>query len=303
MNIILIHIGETKIDHIFNTIEHLKYYKNKNIFLLLNKKLLKKYKNKQLFKHVNLVDIEKFILTKQHSDFLKNTRINKNIQDAFWLKTLERFFYIDNFCSKLKLKNIIHLENDVLIFDNLNSFKNKLSKLCDIGLTFVNHKLCVPGIIYFKNYKYTNHLSNFIWSKNRFFFQKKNLTDMKILSKFFYEYKKIKIEMLPVLNEKIAKKLNIRNINNKSFYKNYKKLGVIFDACALGQKIDGLDPKYHKHKGSYINDQSIFDPSKIEIYIKNNKFIKRPYIKVDKQYIPILNIHMHSKRTFLFLKK
>ena len=56
--------------------------------------------------------------------------------------------------------------------------------------------------------------------------------------------------------------LNIRNINNKSFYKNYKKLGVIFDACALGQKIDGLDPKYHKHKGSYINDQSIFDPSK-----------------------------------------
>ena len=28
---------------------------------------------------------------------------------------------------------------------------------------------------------------------------------------------KIKIEMLPVLNEKIAKKLNIRNINNKSF--------------------------------------------------------------------------------------
>ena len=84
-------------------------------------------------------------------------------------------------------------------------------------------------------------MSNFIWSKNRFFFQKKNLTDMKILSKFFYEYKKIKIEMLPVLNEKIAKKLNIRNLNNKSFYKNYKKLGVIFDACALGQKIDGLD--------------------------------------------------------------
>ena len=34
MNIILIHIGETKIDHIFNTIEHLKYYKNKNIFII-----------------------------------------------------------------------------------------------------------------------------------------------------------------------------------------------------------------------------------------------------------------------------
>ena len=52
-----------------------------------------------------------------------------------------------------KLKNIIHIENDILIFENLNKFEKKFKKLFDIGFTFLNTNNCIPGFIFFKDHK------------------------------------------------------------------------------------------------------------------------------------------------------
>ena len=69
---------------------------------------------------------------------------------VFGLKLLIGFLF-RKFCQKKKLKNVIHIENDVLVFDNLKKYEKKFKNLFDIGLTFSNFKNCVPGFMYFKN--------------------------------------------------------------------------------------------------------------------------------------------------------
>lgn len=304
MNIVLIHIGNKNIDYVIDTFRHLLKYKNKNIFFLANKKIINKLKFNKISKTIKLHYLDDIEISKKHEIFLNKNNLDKKFGNGFWIKTLERFFYLESFCQNKKFKNIIHLENDVLIFDDLDKYKNIFSKNFNIGMTFLNQKLCVPGFIFFKDYKKLNFLCNYIVKKNKYFFQKKNKNDMKLLAEMYDDFrniKKYKIRLLPTMNNEIGKFVNSDLQDKKPFYDYYKKFGVIFDACALGQKIGGLDPKFHKIKGSYINPLNIFDVNNIEIIIKKINNDKRPFLKINKKLVRILNIHMHSKKTNFFL--
>ena len=78
MNIILIHIGNSKVDYLLNTVRHLIHFNNKRLFLLANKKMIKRFKNKKISKKINLIDIQKFSLSKQHQNFLNNITNTNN---------------------------------------------------------------------------------------------------------------------------------------------------------------------------------------------------------------------------------
>ena len=303
MNIILVHLGNKRFSHLKGTLNQLIYYKNKNIYLLAEKKVLdylSKLKKFNKVKFFNFNDLKKNYF---HVSFLKNTRLSQVESDGFWFKTVDRFFYLENFVKKKKLKNIIHIENDVLVFDNLKKYEKKFKNLFDIGLTFLNFKNCVPGFMYFKNYESISKIVQYIYGKNRFFFQKKNLTDMQLLANFYNEYKqKIKIGMFPTITEEIALDHAEDMLKIKEFYENFKQLNIIFDACALGQIVDGLDKKYHLHKGKYINKQNIINPILFNVVFKKINNVKHPYLKYKNTTIPILNLHMHSKNTKKFVK-
>ena len=65
--------------------------------------------------------------------------------------------------------------------------------------------------------------------------------------------------------------------------------------------VDGLDKKYHLHKGKFINKENIIDPKYFNIRYKVKKQIKFPYLKLNNKQIPIMNLHMHSKNTKKFI--
>ena len=90
-------------------------------------------------------------------------------------------------------------------------------------------------------------------------------------------------------------------IKTKIKYALEKNLKIIFDACALGQLIDGLDKKYHLHDGKFINKDNVVDPNFFNIKFKIKNKIKFPYLKFHNEEIPILNLHMHSKNTKKFI--
>lgn len=302
MNIILVHLGNKRFDHLIGTLNQLIYFKNKNIHLITEKKVINFLKNYKYLKKINFVNKDTIIKDLHHNSFLKNTRINKFNQDGFWLKTIERFFYIENFAKIKKLKNIVHIENDILVFDNLSKFEKKFRNLFDIGLTFLNSDNCIPGFMYFKDHNSIYRITEYIYQKNRFFFQRKNLNDMRLLANFYNENKKkYKIGMFPTLTKEIAIQYHNNHLNIIDFYKNFKNLKIIFDACALGQLIDGLDKKYHLHDGKFVNKDNIVDPNFFNIKFRIKNKIKFPYLKFNNKEIPILNLHMHSKNTKKFI--
>ena len=304
MNIVLIHIGNNKIDYVINTFHHLLKYENKNVFFLANKKIINNLRLKKISKNIKFFNLDEVKISKLHEKFLKRNKLDKKFGKGFWLKTLERFFYLENFCNTMKLKNIIHLENDILIFDNLEKYQETFSRNFNIGMTLLNKELCVPGFLYFKNHKSINFLCDYINSKFNFFCIKKNKNDMKILAEMYEKFKdnnKIKVRLLPTMNSELGKIVKKKSKDIKPFYQYFKQFNVIFDACAIGQKIGGLDPKFHKFKGSYINPLNIFDASKVKIIIKKIKKNKKPFLKINEKLVPVLNIHMHSKKTNFFL--
>ena len=173
MNIILVHLGNKRFNHLIGTLNQLIYFKNKNIYLITEKKVINCLKNYKYLKKINFVNKDTIIKSLHHNSFLKNTRINKFHQDGFWLKTVERFFNIENFAKIKKLKNIVHIENDILVFDNLNKFEKKFSNLFNIGLNCLNTVNCLTGFMYFKDHNSIYRITEYIYQKNRFFFKKK----------------------------------------------------------------------------------------------------------------------------------
>jgi hypothetical protein len=61
-----------------------------------------KFKNQITKLKINFTSIENFYDPKRFEDALKNTRIDKNFREGFWVKTLERLIYFRTIHDKKK---------------------------------------------------------------------------------------------------------------------------------------------------------------------------------------------------------
>lgn len=299
MNIILTQVGKKKSPYIIQCIKQLLFFGNNKIILISNEFHKELLRNNGLLKKITFIDENKIIKKKEHVIFLKNTKLDKRFYDEFWIKTTERFFFIENICSTKKLKNIIHIETDNLIYENLDKFK-KISKRFKILFNVASHNWCVPNIIYFNSYKDIKLFTNFIYNKNKFFFLKNNLNDQELCTQYFNKFRSSKITNFPI----VSKHINVKNEYKKDvfFHQNFKIFNGIFDPAPIGQFLDGLDNNVHKIKGSFLNKNSIYDVEKLNIKFIKSKKIKRPYIFLKKnKKIPILNLHIHSKNLKNFI--
>jgi hypothetical protein len=75
----------------------------------------------------------------------------------------------------------------------------------------------------------------------------------------------------------------------------FADLNQVFDGCAIGQYLFGIDPIHHNNPSEssigFINKINLFKPSKLNILWKN----KCPFIIINNSEIPIVNLHMHCK--------
>ena len=136
MNFLLIHIGNKKIKHLKYSLLSLIKTKNKNIYLVSSKIIYDQINNNKIKKKIKFIDISSIKKNKIHILFNQVSNIDKNWNDGFWNNTLERFFYLENISKKLKLKNIIHIENDVLIFEN---YQKNLKEMIKKDLNIYNN--------------------------------------------------------------------------------------------------------------------------------------------------------------------
>ena len=137
---------------------------------------------------------------------------------VFGINASKRFFLIYEYMKNNNIKNVLHLENDVLLYSVMNY------ELDDkIYLTMDSKNRCIPGIIYIPKYELlTNLILNYNFTQN----------DMVNLAKFYYNEKHI-VETFPIIDNSIKKCV---------YNENYHKFNSIFDAAAIGQYLGGIDP-------------------------------------------------------------
>ncbi len=287
MNFVLVALGKIP-EYLNDCISQIKKTQKKSkIFLLVNKD--SGYVNK----NCKIIFVENLIKSNEHVVFIKKSKLAKDsYRDFFWKHSIERLYYIDNFLNKTNLKNIFHIENDVLLFQNLSLL---LSKIKNYNFACVRDGIdrVIGSFIYIKNKKVSKKI---VQISNKYL----NQNDMKILSH---------------LDNKIANSINLplgedlNFIRKSKSYKTIKKIPFIFDAAAIGQYIDG------PHRRKFINRilpgiKSFFEKNDGFINTETNLKIfnwkikwknKRPYKEENFKLIPIANLHIHSKNLKKFM--
>jgi hypothetical protein len=288
INIILIHIGSIYPNYINDCIIQLKNL-NFNVHLIISENLI----GYVPYNDINISKIEDYINEKYDSFSIQG--YDKNFRDGFWCSTSSRFFILENYVKVKNIKNFYHIEYDNLIYDDLKHTTEILTKQKeDMFLVIDSESRCIPSIMFIKNYKILNELTNFILLNS-------NKNDMENLFRFYY-LNRSNVGNLPILptnnNIDLISKTGIKNSGNINYTNLFDDLNIIFDGAAFGQYVGGVDTRNDSSNTvGFVNETTIFDVSKLDISWDK----KLPVITHNNKKIRICNLHIHSKTLNKFL--
>lgn len=208
-------------------------------------------------------------------DFDNKSKLDKVFRNGFWNNSSKRLFLLYQYMKEYNITNVIHLENDVLLYDKMNyPFENK------IYLTMDSPDRCIPGIVYIPEAKFLDNLiNNYDYTKN----------DMVNMANFYKNNRNI------VTTFPIDSKTNGYNTNFNMFES-------IFDGAAMGQYLGGVDPKNNPGNTiGFVNETCVIKYDKYKFkWMKKDRYVF-PYLEVDNKLIHINNLHIHSKNLKKFI--
>ena len=284
MNIILVCIGNFQ-EYILTNIRQLIRLNHDSIYVITNEYFFKnfdEYKDK-----IKLISCESLNDIYQYD---AKTHMDKDFRNGFWALTSSRFFYIYAFMEKTQMTNVIHFENDVPIYYNCNILLNKLEKT-KMYIPFDAYNRTIASIVYIPNHIVLGNILN------KYDFHKNDMEN------FVY----IKTQLPHLINHFPICSPNIKFSQEQHYVcKNFDVFNYIFDAAAMGQYLGGVDPRNaHGDSTGFINETCVI---KYNNYLftwleedSDNVKIKRPFLIIDGNTIPVFNLHIHSKNLQKFI--
>lgn len=309
-NLIYIHIGKILPNYIYDSIyQSLLLSTNTKIYVILDDTLIPEFdkiintfniniytQHKTKFQHnIQVIPLSILTLPHQYTHLINNLPLNiKTFRNSFWIYTIARFFYISSFMKLFKIQNSFHIENDIMIYQDLDIIENTLDKQ-SIYMVKDNELRVIASIIYLNLHELENLLKYLLIQLEL----NNTLNDMQLLGM----YKSNKVHYFP---------------SDCTLTSKY-----IFDGCALGQFLGGIDPRNIQEFSSktyiqqklltcdnptinFINETSTFKPNKVNFLNKNKYFdnITIPfnlyYVQRENNTKQIVNLHIHSKQLYQF---
>jgi hypothetical protein len=268
MNVVLVHIGEKFPTHLSYCLAQLRLFVDCPVHLLVNRIHLNKFNVGNMFA---LEDLE---LSDEHKMF----RSSSSLAGGFWQYATERFFYLHEYCKLKNLTNIVHIENDNLIFYDFTKLQSQFETR-PIWAVFDSFDRAIPGFIYFRDAECMYPLiRHFISSGSR------GKNDMDAIGEFRHQFPDC-IDSLPIITNYIEDL-------DPMFYQHAKLFGTLFDAAAVGQYLGGLDLVCGRGNCfGFINETSVFrcDQSSI-VWCQEDG-----YRVLKLNGLRLVNLHVHSK--------
>lgn len=298
-SICFVHIGDKIPAYLETSVKQARLFnKNCDIYVLLNKNVSDHFKNKFSDLAITLIELESLIPSAEHEFFNKQYAENPSLKNGYWRFVKERFLFLNDLIAQYDLKNICHLENDVMLYVNLEEILSLFTEHpFPIAATFDHDKRAIAGFIYIRNKSAMQRLANFFANQAG-----KTINDMRLLGLFKYDAERC-IGHLPIIMEDYAKdhQLISRNghigKNPSDFFLGSERFQSIFDAAAIGQFLGGLDPIHPNHQPGFVNESCVFNPSLLKyVWKKDDLGRKVPYAAYQNKRYRINNIHVHSKK-------
>jgi len=260
--------------------------------------------------NVTQIALEDTGISENRSIFREISPFDRAFRSGFWTFTTERFFVIESVISQLSLHNVIYLENDVLLYCDLNVLVPKLSALYPaIAATFDNDVRCVPGIMYIRGERAMTQLSNCILEELQASMLAEHSTkvnDMALLGALRSRGSDT-VDHLPIVPPDYPARLRSPAghvpSDPLSYSRHFDALQMIFDAAALGQYLGGIDPRNNPlpTKG-FVNESCVFDPRIVGARMITDGSGRRiPVVETASGLHHVANLHIHSKNPQPFL--
>lgn len=275
MKVILVSVGNLQ-KYIFECIKQLHLFHH-DVVVITDKQFVSEFDS---FDNVEVIEHESLVTKFDESKF----KFCKRFRSGFWHHTSRRLFLVYSYMETYNVKNIIHIENDVLIYSDLKFDYDNYMRV-----TLDHPTRVVPGIIYIPT---SNHLQPLIEEYN---YSKHDMDNVAI---FYNKYKNDLVKTFPIIFDNTINNEIDNQISDSSYNNDFKLFNGIFDAAAMGQYIGGADPRNGAKYGvGFVNETCLVKYNKYKfIWKENDSNVKLPYL-LDKNnnYVKIHNLHIHCK--------
>lgn len=289
---VLIHTGNKKIPtYVLDCIKQIKLFNDGDIIFACNPQ--NQHFVREIEKYAHIIDINNVKSSKKHLKFLWKVKMQ-----AFAKYTTERFFVLEEIIQCYKLKNVMHIENDVLVYDDFSRYIELLSNEDRLHVTRHNDYQCIGGVVFVPSERAIAEYTQFLLEDRAYQY----MNDMDSLSAFA---EKKGVSYLPVITRDYYINNGLHSIEGRevlsdqdaeAYFYNVDKYNCIFDAAAVGQYIGGID-KIHSSEDTrgYINTNCMYNVSKMNIIWKSENNLSIPYVKEGEKEYRVVNLHIHSK--------
>lgn len=295
LSIVFIHVGRSPLpSHLAVSIAQARLFNpNCSIYLIAHASVLRDrpYEEQDVIR----VSCESLTPTPAHQNFL-NCRSHLDSANGFWIWTSERFFYLDELIRTHGLFDVFHLENDMMIYVDLEKmlpiFQKRYKGM--IAATFERDDRCVPGFLYISNPAPMEILANSF--PNRI---EEGTTDMHTLAQFKHAHQGILIDFLPVMIPEYIEKgdFQIPISDPTSYMRYFDEFQSVFDAAAFGVYLGGWDEKFHGEQPSgVVSGFCFFNSSHFVVdWQLDEQGRKVPFLVYNGTRTKINNLHITNK--------
>lgn len=296
-NIVQAHLGKAVPEHLYRQLEQTRVFNpGEPIFLILSDGA--EY-DKKIIGGLDVVVVRMGGIAKcaNHRRFLRRNRLNKRSLGGFWVFTSERFFAIESFLRACPLENVVHMENDVMLYAELASLLPALKSRCPrVGITMDSERRCIPGFVFLRDPEALSRMNGFIVGDSL----RKRHNDMEALASFIRR-EGAACSALPVIPPRYRELYPLENAGGERgsspwYDESFEAFGGVFDAAALGQFLGGIDKCEGRDTTGFVNETTVYDARKMGLSWRIEKGLRRPYGKVGDCEFPVFNLHIHSKR-------
>jgi hypothetical protein len=281
MQVVLVHIGNSLPTYLLNCIQQLRHFVSVPVHVLLERQHINTF-NTMIANLPNIycVGLEDIPKTSIHYEFMNRS----SLSHGFWRSASERFFYLYEYCLLKNLTNIVHIENDNLIYYDFTKFLDIFSTKPLWAVFDAEHR-CIPSFVYIRNADSIKELAEFFLTNN-------TANDMETLA-MFRQCNPEFIGCLPIIT-------NYIDPLPSRYCEHAQTFGVLFDGAAVGQYIGGID-KIHNNGNTegFINETTIFKCDKAKVEWRQLNSLNIPYLND----LPLVNLHIHSKELERWMSK
>lgn len=290
MNIALVQLGNPPKAYFWKNLDHLRRFQpNDEIYVISDLKEVISKAQQKGFKGYQYVIPESLI------DLFSRHSFSKKFRNGFWQYSALRLFALIDFCESGEERSVLHVEADVLLLPNFPFATISIQKKL-MWFNFNNDR-DIASLIWIPSRKQASWMRTELFS---IFSEDAKMTDMSALRKLSlkaheevcYFPSKPKSTTPRIMNSYLDYSVN----NSPEILEDQG----IFDGASIGMWLTGEDP--NNHRGVLRRLKHLSDGP---IDLRNVKFkvIESNLYLVDQNtFVPVYNLHIHSKNKHLFTK-